>query len=175
MFFSAWASSLKHVLCLHHMRLHLPSSSTCYPPWWRSQSYSCRYDLKLVRVLLLLDFCSSFHIFSSKGGKKALGSTGIRTRQCSVLLAEVWEGKNRFCYQWCSYGDPCQQTATPAMPCKGHSLLQLAAEILPTLNLSITSYQCVTALIKLYTPKVSWKCPLITTGGSGFRKYIVKM
>lgn len=46
-------------------------------------------------------------------------------------------------------------SATTAMPCEGHSLLQLAAEILPTLNLSITSNQCVIALIKLSTPKGS--------------------
>ena len=49
-------------------------------------------------------------------------------------------------------------SATTAMPrkCCGH--LQVATEIHLALNLSVTSHQRVTALIKLPTPKVNWLC-----------------
>lgn len=152
MFFSAWASSLRHGPCfflsiffLHFLPPMMDSSHSC----------SCRYDLKLVRMLLLLDFCSSFHIFSGRREERHWREQGSEKTVPSVIGKSVRRKEPLLLPRMQLWRSLSANSATTAMPCEGHSLLQLAAEILPTLNLSTTSYQCVIALIKLSTPKVS--------------------
>lgn len=85
--------------------------------------------------------------FSLVKGKKG---TGERRDQSKIVLSVIGKSVrmeeplllSRMQF-WRSLS---ANSATTAMPCEGHSLLQLAAEVLPTLNLSIASCQCVIAL-----------------------------